>query len=408
MRWFLKLAMAALAASLSPNATAQPAPATVEQHAPVTILVSLDAFRPDYLHKGNTPNLDALAAAGVEGTMRPSFPALTFPNHVAMITGLRPDRSGIVAGVMYDPRRPTERFANTEAGPMGDPFWWDQAEPLWITAEKNHIQTGVMFWPGLEAPHDGIRPTDWAHFDYNYLGGQRIRTLLDWMRRPAAIRPRFAMVYIDAVDRTAHKKGVSAPETIAAIRDADRWVGELVAGLRELGQPANLVIVSDHGMTDIRPDRVLLLPSLLPTDSYRFVQWGPVAAIDPMPGHEAEVEAALLAPHPYAKCWRKADVPAKFHYGANPRVAAIICLATEGGEIVPIPPTNLGDHGYDPDDPDMTALFLVNGPAFNAKARAPAKFDNVDVYPLLRRLLGLPPAQGIDGTDAPFAGIWAR
>ena len=89
----------------------------IEVRTPVTILVSIDAFSPDYLRHGNTPNLDALAAEGVQGTMRPSFPALTFPNHEAMITGLRPDRSGIVAGVMYDPRRPDAKFTNQRCKP---------------------------------------------------------------------------------------------------------------------------------------------------------------------------------------------------------------------------------------------------------------------------------------------------
>ena len=35
-------------------------------------------------------------------------------------------------------------------------------------------------------------------------------------------------------------------------------------------------------------------------------------------------------------------------------------------------------------------------------------FDNVDVYPLLRDLLGLPPAQGVDGDDAPLRAALKR
>ena len=403
MRWYSKLAVAfALVLQIC---AAGSAAARSEGRQPVTILVSIDAFRPDYLHKGNTPNLDALAAAGVQGVMRPSFPTLTFPNHEALITGMRPDRSGVVAGVMFDTRRPGVKFTNTDAAQLTDPFWWDGAEPLWIDAERHHIQTGVMFWPGLEVAHDDIRPTDWARYDGNYLGGQRVRTVLDWMRRPAEIRPRFVVLYLDAVDKTGHKKGIDGPEIAGAIRDTDGWIGALVSGLKALGQPANLVIVSDHGMSEIRPDRTLLTDTLMPSTSYRYAQWGPFAGIDPTPGHEAEVEAALLAPHPFAKCWRKADLPERYHYGKNPRVPAIICLAEQGGEIMPVPPTNKGDHGYDPDDPDMTALFLVNGPAFNTSAPPPPKFDNVDVYALLRDLLALPPAKDVDGNDAVFKGL---
>src|SRR3546814_10836532 len=47
---------------------------------PVTILVSIDGFRADYLARGVTPRLGALAAAGVTAPMAPSFPSKTFPN----------------------------------------------------------------------------------------------------------------------------------------------------------------------------------------------------------------------------------------------------------------------------------------------------------------------------------------
>lgn len=391
--------LAALLLGLSACATALPPVsqiAPVEIRQPVTILVSIDGFRPDYMYHGDTPNIDALARDGIQGTMRPSFPTLTFPNHEAMITGMYPDHSGVVAGEMFDARRPGVRFTNKDAAQATDPFWWDGAEPLWTTAQRAGVATGVMFWPGVEAEHDGIRPADWARYDANYTGARRIRTVLDWMRRPAAIRPRFGIVYLDIVDKTAHKQGPTAPATLAAVRQADGWVGELLAGLRELRQPANIVIVSDHGMRDIDPAKSVLLETMLPKDSFRWVQWGPFGAIDALPGHEAEVAAVLLRPHPLMQCWRKADVPTRLHYGRNARVAQFICLAAPGAEVVPVPPTNHGDHGYDPDDPLMAGLFVANGPAFGAGRTLP-KFDNVNIQPLLATLIGVAPGK-TDGT----------
>ena len=65
-----------------------------------------------------------------------------------------------------------------------------------------------------------------------------------------------------------------------------------------------------------------------------------------------------------------------------------------------------GNHGWDNKEPQMLALFIANGPAFERGKRIPT-FDNVDVYALLRDVLGLPPKPGVDGTDAPFAGLWS-
>ncbi|RZM34990.1 MAG: alkaline phosphatase family protein, partial [Sphingomonas sp.] len=115
--------------ALAPVTSAAPAPAggsvaatpaATEARAPVTILVSIDGFRSDYLDRGATPNLSRLAASGVQAAMRPSFPSVTFPNHWTLVTGLRPDRSGIVGNKMEDPRRPNERFTMAS----DDPFWW--------------------------------------------------------------------------------------------------------------------------------------------------------------------------------------------------------------------------------------------------------------------------------------------
>ena len=64
------------------------------------ILVSIDGFRADYLTHGKTPVIAALAHAGVQAPMRPSYPSLTFPNHYTLVTGFRPDHHGIVDNVM--------------------------------------------------------------------------------------------------------------------------------------------------------------------------------------------------------------------------------------------------------------------------------------------------------------------
>ncbi len=400
-----------LLAGLALPACAATAPlastSAVERRAPVTILISIDALHPGHLGKGDTPHLDALAAGGVKATMRPSFPVLTFPNHATLATGLRPDRNGIVANIFYDPRRPKTRFYSKELE-SSDPFWWAEAEPIWITAEKQGIHTGVMFWPGEEAPHDDVRPSDWARFDPNYTEAQRVRTMLDWMRRPAAIRPAFVTSYFDLVDKNAHKNGPYSVATTAAVRQVDALIGDLKAGLDALGQPANLVIVSDHGMRTIEPERTVLLSKLLPPESYRLASFGPFATIDPLPGHEDAVARALLTPNPNMDCWRKADIPARFHYGTNPRIAAFACLAKPGAEVMrDTLPTNKGDHGYDPDDPEMTALFLVNGPAFRPNAAIPAKFDNVDLYPMLAALIGVP-ARPSDGNPETLRPLLAR
>ncbi|MCC2976872.1 ectonucleotide pyrophosphatase/phosphodiesterase [Sphingomonas sp. PL-96] len=409
-------AFPAAAQTTQPVAPAQAATAQAEARAPVTILVSIDGFRPDYLARGVTPVLSRLAATGVTGPMHPSFPSKTFPNHWTLVTGVRPDRHGIVANRMEDPADPKNVFTMTS----DEPEWWNAAEPIWVAAEKAGIRTATQFWPGsnvaiggtraAEWPHEitgGTRPSDWQQYNEAISPTQRVNGVLDWLRRPAAIRPRLLTLYFEAVDTAGHRFGPDSAEVNAAITGVDASIGALVDGLAALGQPANLVIVADHGMAATSSERAVALDKIADPALYHVVEAGPYASLTPLPGKEAAVEQALLKPHAHMQCWRKGEIPARFHYGRNPRVPAILCLAETGWQVLPTTPDRPqtgGNHGFDNMAPEMAALFIANGPAF-ASGRTLPGFDNVDVYPLLRDLIGLPAAAGVDGTDAPFRSV---
>lgn len=362
-----------------------------EGERPVTILISIDGFRPDYLERGITPNLNALKDQGTGGAMRPSFPTKTFPNHFTLVTGLRPDHHGIVANSMIDPTRPGEMFSLGNARQALDPFWWSDAEPIWVTAEKQGLRTATMFWPGSEVEIAGQRPQDWLRYDENVTNVQRVATVLDWMRRPAAIRPGLVTLYFDTVDTAGHELDPASEAVNPAIAEVDARIGDLVAGLAELDRAANIIIVSDHGMASVSPDRVIQLDNLIDRASYIAVEAGPYAAIEPVTGTDNRVAEALLKPHDHMDCRRKEDLPARLEYGAHRRVAAIICLAQTGWSVLAGPPrypVTGGAHGWDHQDPAMQALFIAAGPSIKPGAPLPL-FDNVHVYPLLARLTGV-------------------
>lgn len=369
---------------------------------PVTVLVGIDGFRADYLERGVTPRLSAVAKAGTSAAMRPSFPTKTFPNHYALVTGKRPDRNGIVGNSMIDPRRPGVMFSLGNTQQALDPFWWNEAEPVWITAEKAGLRTATMFWPGSEVPFEGRRPADWLRYDQNVTNVQRVNTLLDWLRRPASIRPAFATIYFDTVDTIGHRFGPDSAEVNAALAEVDARIGELVDGAEALGVPLNLVIVADHGMRATDDSRVIQLDTIIDRASYIAVETGPYAAIEPVAGTDNRVADALLVPHEHMTCSRKEDLPARLHWGKHPRVAAIICIAEAGWTILsgtPAYPVRGGAHGYDNADPEMLAIFIASGPAFAKGARLPV-FDNVAVTALLRAALGLPEDADADGSLA--------
>ena len=391
--------LAAAAGLLLAACTGTPPPATVSgarQPAHPVILISVDGLRADYLRRGITPNISALASRGVTtSAMRPSFPSITFPNHYTLVTGLRPDRHGMVNNTMVDPE--LGRFAMSIRSAVEDARWWNGAEPIWVTAEKAGIATATMFWPGSEAPVGGIRPHRWLRFDGAMPEPARVDQLLAWLdERP---RPGFATLYFDTVDHDGHEFGPDSPQVNTAVARVDAQIGRLLAGLQQRGIEANIILVADHGMAQVSNERRILLDTLLDPAKVQLVAGGAVASLNPVPGQEVAVKAALLRPHPHMACHEKAKLPARLHYGRHRRVPAIICVAEAGWMIWLSPPAANqtqrplgGMHGYDPALPDMAASFVAAGPAFRAGTVLPP-FDNVDVHPLLLRLLGLPAMQ---------------
>jgi predicted AlkP superfamily pyrophosphatase or phosphodiesterase len=378
-------------------------PATKPGSAPdPVILVSIDGFRADYLDRGLTPTLAALAATGVRAdALKPSFPTLTFPNHYTLVTGLYPDHHGIVDNRMKDPAT-GETFVYKDSKSIAKPAWWG-GEPLWVGVENSGRHSATMFWPGSNVAIDGVRPSHWLEFDGKLSPDRRVDQLLAWFDLRGANKPAFYTLYFEQVDHEGHENGPDSPEVNAALREIDTALARLVEGLKARGAfaHANLVIVSDHGMTATSPERVIYLDDLIRVEDAGIVTSGILAGLNPKPEHATDIERALLAKHEHMRCWRKSETPKRLHYGANPRVPALLCLADDGWLVSTRDfmksrkHFSLGEHGYDNDDPAMRALFVAHGPAFKSGLRVP-EFENVDVYPLIAHLLALPPRQ-IDG-----------
>ena len=374
------------------------------------ILVSIDGFRADYLDRHETPTLAALAADGVRAeAMKPAFPTLTFPNHYTLVTGLYPDHHGIVNNRMVD-RASGKVFVYKDPKTISDPSWWG-GEPIWVSVEKQGLHAATMFWPGSDVAIAGVRPSEWLPFDSTLTRGQRVDQLLRWIDLPAPQRASFFTLYFEQVDHAGHDGGPDSPEVDAALREVDSALAHLVDGLkrRALFEYTNLVIVSDHGMTATSRERRSYLDDLLPLTDVEVVNYGILAGIVPHAGKTGEVERVLLAPHAHMQCWRKSELPVRLHYGTNPRIPGLLCLAEGGGTITSHGYENggghfsTGEHGYDNDDPAMRALFVAQGPDFKRSVVVP-EFDNVDVYPLLAHLLHIRP-QPNDGSYDATAGM---
>jgi predicted AlkP superfamily pyrophosphatase or phosphodiesterase len=373
---------------------------------PTVILISIDGLRHDYLDKYKPRNLNRLARAGVRARwMTPAFPSLTFPNHYTIATGLYPQNHGIVGNSMYDARFDAT-FSLGRREEVQNGRWWG-GEPIWVTAEKQNVRAGAFFFPGTEAEIAGVRPTFWKEFDDKFPNNERVDTILAWLDLPAEKRPQFYTLYFSDVDHAGHDYSPDAPETGKAVRDVDAVLGRLLDGLkkREIYRKVNLIIVSDHGMATVKPTNYVAMDDYLDASLVeRTVTGGQLWQVYPKAGAEDALMKNLAAKPPaHARCYRKADIPARFHYQTSDRIAPVVCMADEGWNLSSrarlekekadgkSPKRDTGSHGYDNALPSMRATFIAHGAAF--KKRAIVKpFESVHVYNIMTRILNLTPA----------------
>ncbi len=285
---------------------------------------------------------------------------------------------------------------------------------MWVTAEKAGLPTAILFWPGSEAAIHGVRPRRFLPYDEPMTASARVDGVIEWLREPDATRPRFVSLYLQNTDDAGHRGGPSSAVARDGIREIDTALGRLRDGLIAAGRwdLTDLVVVSDHGMATVPAGNVVAIEEMVDPEDALAVTVGQSVGFVPRAGREREAIAKLVGSHRQYECWRKEDLPPRWHYGTNPRIPPIVCQMHEGWDAVPratLAKRALearGSHGFDPSLKSMRAIFLARGPSLRHGVKLPP-IENVDVYSLLMRLLGLEPLAN-DGNPRALAGAFAE
>lgn len=368
---------------------------------PYIIYISADGFRYDYADKYHAKNLLALRAKGVKAvSMKPSYPSVTFSNHYTLATGMYPSKHGIVNNSFYDPQK-QQIYVKTDSNAIKDSTWYGGV-PIWVLAEQQKMLSAAFYWLGSETAVQGVRPTYWYNFNNKIPLDTRIEAVKNWLLLPKDKRPHLINFYFPEVDVAGHHFGADSKEVADAVKLVDDCIGEMVQLTKDIGLEVNFVFVSDHGMANVDNVNTLPLPSIIDKD--KFIVPNGDALIQIYAKDKKNIKPL------YKSLKREAvdydvyltnKIPRRWHYRAKDNKDGRI------GDIILIPnlskifnltgkPTTIGKHGFDNDMPEMQAVFYAWGPAFK-EGLTINSFENVHVYPLLAKILGLPYHHKIDG-----------
>jgi predicted AlkP superfamily pyrophosphatase or phosphodiesterase len=384
--------------------------------APGTVIwISLDGVRHDYLARDELPAFARIARDGaVAERLVPVFPSSTFPSHVSMATCARVDRHGMVGN----------RFRDRERGDFsyGSDASWIDAEPLWIAAERQGVRAATFFWVGSETDWNGSGSTyRKAPFDSGIPESEKVDQILAWLDLPEDRRPSLIMSWWHGADTEGHRNGPEHEDTRAALRAQDAELGRLLAGLdsRAVWGDTTLLLVSDHGMASVTelfdPASFLAQQGI----KARMLGGGGFANLYLEDPAQAAAAAEALSSEPRLRAWPGGSLPAELRYSYAARVGDVFVVAepprglttrwSVNGVYARIAHTlgnEVGSHGYLPEHPDMSSIFLGMGRGVPGGMKL-GRVDSLDVAPTVARLLGIEPPEHCEGTPIPGLGIAA-
>ena len=368
-----------------------------------TVIISLDGSRWDYADYYDMPFFDSLATVGVKARMEPSFPSSTFPNHYTMATGLVPDHNGLVNNSFWNPDT-QHGYSISDSVARFDPRYY-LGEPIWITAQRQGVKTGVVYWVGSDIAIKGEYPTYYRNWNEvpHWSFAERCDEVVRLLSLPKDERPRLVMAYFDEPDHQGHVHGPFSPETKEMAERMDSLMHSLYLRLMKLPHAGkiNFILAGDHGMTDISPERFIAWNDVVPQEWVERMSgslptsiWAKEEYVDSLYDRLSRLE--------HLSVWRHGEVPEYLNYGTSNRLGQIIVAPDLGWQFNFAPSKNQGTHGFSPKETDMMVAFRAVGPDFRKGYEAPftegeqSSFRNIDLYPMLCKLLGIKPAP-VDG-----------
>ena len=425
---------------------------TAAKQGPIVVLITIDGFPARALHDPRLPmpTLRRLQANGAHAeAMLPINPAITWPNHTALISGVNASEHHVLFNGLLT--FPSDDSA-IDVKPWVPKDELVHARTLYDALADKGMTTGQVDWvaifgarnvrwrfaemPSVDSPiardliAQGLAtPNEIATFGENSSPAWRDEIWTD-----AAIdiltrhTPNLLLFHLLQTDTLQHQYGALSPAAYSAFAYADACIARLIDAARQAGvlDRITFIVASDHGFANythiIRPNAALVRQGLLRMrdGSYRGNVW-----IQPEGGeaslyvHDAAKRAALL---PKLKTYfehlpgvaavytneeaQKFGIPSSsstdqapdLYLTAKPNYAFMD--GTEEPVEQDVTPAR-GAHGYLNTDPDMEALFIASGAHIRPGVDL-GHITNLQVAPTIAKILGvsLPAAQQQPLNDA--------
>ena len=250
------------------------------------VVVVWDGMRPDFVSEETTPTLWKLAREGVSfRNHHPVYPSATMVNGTAMVTGVYPGKSGVIANYVYRPDIEAHVAIAVESPVVvkkGDQLSNGKYISVPTIAELVQRAGGrtavasaktvgllldrrvgigpakncTTLFAGSALPDGVLARIAAALGPFPSARLQRDRwttkAVTDFVWKDGV--PAFTVLWLGEPDLTQHETAPGAPSALAAIKASDENLAAVLSGLDQQGvrKTTDVFVVSDHGFSTIR------------------------------------------------------------------------------------------------------------------------------------------------------------
>ncbi len=431
----------------------------------LVLVFVVDGLRPDSITAEDAPTLFRLRAEGVDlVNSHAVFPTVTRVNAAAIATGTQPGTNGLVGNQMFVPAVDSRRAFDT--GNYRNFLTLDQATggrglQAPTLAERLHARglvlagvssgsTGSAFLlnpkavsgigvlvngyldPGKTMAYPaGISEAVLARFGpapVKAPGGARFDAAVTWTQRVLReyvlpeLAPAVVINWLTEPDHSQHHAGVGSPAAREALRNDDREIAQVLAGLHAAS--TSVLVVSDHGFTtntagvDVAGALVLAKLKAAPDSTDVILASSGQAVALHVEGHDPD-RIARLARFIQAQDWGGVIFSAERVEGAFPLELIHVANRERSPDLLFTFPwtsrrnafgvsgtdlanVSAGGAPYVSDHGSMSPwnvrnTFLAWGAGVKKGVTVGVPAGNVDVTPTVLALLGIDGEPGLDG-----------
>lgn len=364
------------------------------------VLLVFDGFAPSLIEPEAPPALRRIQREGAfSHHVVPEFPTGDSVGAFTLSTGCRPGSHGILNDEFIDPER------GLYDGVL-DSSWMIACEHLHAAARRQGLRVATWDW---------FETTGEARED----ASERVDAIEQALRLPSTERPQLLIAHFDAPQDVVRAAGLRSEEARRAAAEVDAIVGRVMKTIEALpaSEPAALLVATNHGLlpvwTVVNLARILRNHNL----DLEFTAAG-AAAFLYVPRPE-DMQPAISALSRYQRQFQvllRRAVPQEWRLRDDDRIGDLVLVAHPPyiieserrwwpgtGWLAPWLPEMIfarpfvkASAGYPPAVRGMPGVLYAWGAGI-ARAGEVVRLDLVDLHPTICSLLGIRPAEPVDG-----------